>query len=126
MHRKWYRCAALGIVLLSQASGICGDTNNDRFSSTGGIARARIAALRRVGVQFASSCFNQPDCGESPVVASNTQAETSIAVDSTGQHIVIGFNDFRGFLANPATQSVSISGFFYSDDGGVTFADGGR
>lgn len=48
------------------------------------------------------------------------QAEYAIAVDSTGQHVVIGFNDTRGFSLNPA----SLSGFYYSDDGGVTFTDG--
>jgi|GEM_PF-248187 len=48
------------------------------------------------------------------------QAEYAIAVDSTGQHVVIGFNDTRGFSTNPA----SLSGFYYSDDGGVTFTDG--
>src|SRR5205085_1704857 len=50
------------------------------------------------------------------------QAETSIALDSTGQHVVVGFNDFRGF----ATSTTSISGFMYSDDGGATFVDGGQ
>src|SRR6185436_12732513 len=49
------------------------------------------------------------------------QAETSIAVDSTGQHVVIGVNDTRGFVLNP----VSVSGYAYSDDGGITFVDGG-
>jgi hypothetical protein len=48
------------------------------------------------------------------------QAEYAIAVDSTGQHVVIGFNDTRGFSLSPA----SLSGFYYSDDGGVTFTDG--
>jgi len=50
------------------------------------------------------------------------QSQTSIAVDSTGQHIVIGFNDTRGFDSNP----VRLSGFMYSDDGGATFTDGGQ
>jgi len=50
------------------------------------------------------------------------QAETSLAVDATGQHVVIGFNDTRGFSLNP----VSVSGFIYSDDGGLTFTDGGQ
>ena len=50
------------------------------------------------------------------------QAETSIAVDATGQHIVVGFNDTRGFNLSPT----SISGFAYSDDGGATFIDGGQ
>src|SRR5262249_41443619 len=51
-----------------------------------------------------------------------TQSELSIAVDATGQHIVVAMNDFRGFSGNP----VSFSGFAYSDDGGVTFTDGGQ
>src|SRR5882672_10846581 len=50
------------------------------------------------------------------------QAETSMAVDSTGQHIVVGMNDTRGFGLTP----LSVSGFAYSDDGGLTFTDGGQ
>ncbi|HKC54723.1 MAG TPA: Ig-like domain repeat protein [Vicinamibacterales bacterium] len=50
------------------------------------------------------------------------QAETSMAVDSTGQHVVVGMNDTRGFGLSP----VSVSGFAYSDDGGLTFTDGGQ
>ena len=50
------------------------------------------------------------------------QAELSIAVDSTGMHIVVGANDTRGFSLNP----LSVSGFAYSDDGGATFVDGGQ
>ena len=50
------------------------------------------------------------------------QAEVSIAVDATGQHIVVGFNDTRGFGLNP----IGVSGFAYSDDGGATFTDGGQ
>ena len=64
------------------------------------------------------------DCGatgfqEGP---SGTQSEMTIAVDVTGQHIVVGYNDFRGFSSNP----ISVSGFAYSDDGGATFTDGGQ
>ena len=75
----------------------------------------------------AGDCVNTPDCegaDDAPPEdgPANTQSETSIAVDSTGQHIVIGFNDFRGFANNP----ISVSGFKYSDDGGVTFVDGGQ
>lgn len=50
------------------------------------------------------------------------QAETSIAVDATGRHIVIGFNDTRGFNLTP----FALSGVLYSDDGGATFTDGGQ
>jgi hypothetical protein len=67
--------------------------------------------------------YDECDRGDSPRdAASGGQAETSIAIDATGQHIVIGYNDVRGFnLDTP-----SISGFSYSDDGGVTFTDGGQ
>jgi uncharacterized repeat protein (TIGR01451 family) len=59
------------------------------------------------------------DEGEGPP---GGQAELSIAVDSTGMHIVVGMNDTRGFALNP----LSVSGFAYSDDGGATFVDGGQ
>ena len=64
--------------------------------------------------------MNEPDCGEAALAATLLQSETSIAIDSTGQHVVVGFNDFRGITAT----TVSVSGFAYSDDGGVTFVDG--
>src|SRR5712692_6675209 len=116
---------AVSIALLSQGLGFCAEKVDDKLSPLGKIAQERIAALRGVGTQFDPACFNRPDCEEAPAPA-RTQSETSIAVDSTGQHIVIGFNDFRAFSVNPATQGVSLSGYFYSDDGGATFVDGGQ
>ncbi|HEV8267586.1 MAG TPA: sialidase family protein, partial [Thermoanaerobaculia bacterium] len=62
--------------------------------------------------------------GETPLPAG--QAETTIAVDATGMHVVIGYNDTRGFPVNPATTVTSLSGYLYSDDGGATFTDGGQ
>jgi hypothetical protein len=59
------------------------------------------------------------DGGELP---GGNQGELAIAIDDTGRHVVIGFNDFRGFSGNP----LSVSGFMYSDDGGKTFVDGGQ
>ena len=56
--------------------------------------------------------------GDGTSAPASTQSETSVAVDATGQHVVVGFNDFRG--------SSSFSGFEYSDDGGTTFTDGGQ
>jgi hypothetical protein len=53
------------------------------------------------------------------------QSELSIAIDGSGSHIVIGFNDFRGFNT-PVSVPLSISGVAYSDDGGATFVDGGQ
>jgi hypothetical protein len=107
--------------------------SDDRMSAMGQVAaRAKVkieAAARGQATknfELADDCVNQPDCGgdEGPLEdgPAATQSETSIAVDSTGQHIVIGFNDFRGFSLNP----ISISGFMYSDDGGQTFVDGGQ
>ncbi len=52
----------------------------------------------------------------------STQSEVAIAMDPTGAHVVVAFNDFRGFNSNP----LSISGFAYSDDGGLHWTDGGQ
>lgn len=68
-------------------------------------------------------CQNDPRCpGGLREGADNTQSELAIAIDATGRHVVVGFNDFRGFRASP----VSVSGFMYSNDGGRTFVDGGQ
>ncbi len=86
-------------------------------------ARVRGGSVR--DPEQTGSCLNEADCGDEafpPDLPAQTQSETSIAVDRTGQHIVVGFNDFRGFSNNP----LSISGFMYSDDGGHTFVDGGQ
>ncbi|MCU1330089.1 MAG: glycosyl hydrolase, repeat-containing protein [Bryobacterales bacterium] len=64
-------------------------------------------------------CSNEGVTGEGP---GGGQAEMAIAVDPTGQHIVVGFNDTRGFSRSP----ISVSGYAYSDDGGATFQDGGQ
>src|SRR4051812_44588568 len=45
------------------------------------------------------------------------QAETSIAVNSTRQHIVLGYNDTRGLAENPPTLSRGL----YSHDRGAAF-----
>jgi len=102
----------------------------DRMSAMGRLAaRARAAieatgGLPRLARRIGDGCDNEPDCGDDQDAdnVAGGQAELSIAVDSTGQHVVIGFNDTRGFSLNP----VSVSGFFYSDDGGVNFVDGGQ
>jgi hypothetical protein len=89
------------------------------------IARARAAHGNKVNFDFLSKEIDDGrDEAESPEDEGPTggQAETSIAIDSTGQHVVVGINDTRGFGLNP----VSISGFAYSDDGGATFTDGGQ
>jgi len=113
------------------------DKTEDQMSAMGRIAtKVREAleerglnineALTAAGVQATrdGDCINQPSCGGSGFHEGprGGQAETSIAVDSSGVHIVVGFNDTRGFSLNP----VSVSGFMYSDDGGATFVDGGQ
>src|SRR5262245_1191456 len=112
--------------------------NADRMSAMGRVAtraRARIARLARPAAPRAADaigsletdedgrCVNEPDCEDGLRDGpGRTQSELSIAIDRTGQHVVIGFNDFRGFSTSP----VSISGFMYSSDGGQTFTDGGQ
>ncbi len=114
----------------------------DKMSSMGQRAAAEVARIRQEAATSAAArtavtnlaseadattgretCLNQPRCpGGLRESAPGGQAELSIAVDETGQHIVIGFNDTRGFTLNP----ISVSGFMYSEDGGDTFIDGGQ
>jgi hypothetical protein len=121
----------LAAALSAAASNSTRKTSPDtRMSPMGRLATRVKTKLRKsgfAGVNTRSAidnCVNSADdCedgfSEGPA---GGQAETSIAVDSTGQHIVIGFNDTRGFALNP----LSVSGFMYSDDGGKTFVDGGQ
>jgi len=67
-------------------------------------------------------CTRDSACLDEGELPAGTQSETSIAIDDSGRHVVIGFNDFRGFN----TPQLSVSGFAYSDDGGKTFVDGGQ
>ena len=113
-------------------------SSDTRMSAMGRTAAHRVAAINGAASDPVASgetkdfdeigdCVNTPDCEGADDAPpddgpANTQSETSIAVDSTGQHVVIGFNDFRGFANNP----LSVSGFKYSDDGGRTFVDGGQ
>ena len=108
----------------------------DKMSSSGRLAVRVRKAMEAAGIKsFASvktavasegrdACVNTSDDCEDGFTegAAGGQAETSIAVDSTGKHIVVGFNDTRGFSLNP----LSVSGVMYSDDGGKTFVDGGQ
>src|SRR5262249_28806093 len=116
--RGYQRLAGAAVLLLLVAQGrVHGeavDAPDTPFSSGGQLAHKKIAELRSVSEQ-SGGCFNEPDCEETPIVASSLQSETTIDVDSSGQHVVIGFNDFRGFSTNPATVPLSISGFMYSD-----------
>jgi len=103
-----------------------------RLSPMGQAAARAVARALPPGDGFdRGTCFNEPDCEEDSAPPSGQdddvfipggQAEVSIAVDSTGQHVVIGYNDTRGFALNP----LSVSGVLYSDDGGKTFVDGGQ
>ncbi len=91
------------------------------------LARAGSAQLFSFGLD---TCGVDADCGDdtpwidpdATTALASGQAETSIAVDVTGQHVVVGYNDFRGFSTNP----LSVSGVLWSDDGGRTFHDGGQ
>jgi hypothetical protein len=109
------------VLAAAEADGV-----HPELSSGARLAAKRLHDLRQVSDQ-SGGCVNEPDCeDEDVVVAGLTQSETTIAVDATGQHVVVGFNDFRGFLINPTVAPTSISGFMYSDDGGQTFVNGGQ
>jgi len=122
----------LAAALPAAAAGRPGKPSEDRMSSMGRLAARAKAAIEathggaRLGLRTGETCGNEPDCGDDNTgigdSISGGQAEVSIAVDSTGQHVVVGYNDTRGFALNPT----SVSGVMYSDDGGATFVDGGQ
>ncbi len=119
------RASDMGARAAAEVARIKRDAAAAKGSSTAraaAIAPALDAASLRVP-QDDDACQNDPRCPagyrDGP---RGGQAEVSIAIDHTGQHIVVGFNDQRGFALNP----ISVSGFMYSDDGGNTFVDGGQ
>jgi hypothetical protein len=69
--------------------------------------------------QTKASPIFDPDNG---FVVIGGQAEFSIAVDPTGQKIVVGYNDTRGFSLTPNR----LSGVITSSDGGTTWVDRGQ
>ena len=113
-----------GTAAFGQTAGSGGGTPTtlkasdlEKLSSMGRLAHLAVTGqLSGGGARVA----NTGDSGNDTGVAGG-QAQPSIAVDSTGQHIVIGANDAAGFGLNP----ISVSGFKYSDDGGQTFTEGG-
>jgi hypothetical protein len=52
--------------------------------------------------------------------AADFQSENTIA--KNGNFVVVGYNDIRGF----SLPDVSVSGYAYSSDGGISWTDGGQ
>ena len=94
--------AAVGIGSLSAQKVLPTDRYAD-MSSMGSLARQTIQAARSgLSAAIVKPLPGTGDCADgntrcTPIgpVPSGTQSEVSVAVDSTGQNIVIGFNDFR-------------------------------
>ena len=59
------------------------------------------------------------------------RSETTVAATSDGQSILVGFNDAQGFCGSPFGVACTpqsppgLSGFAFSTNGGLSFADGG-
>src|SRR5262249_17974001 len=118
-------CSLLFLLSVLPASAkrpLRAKAREDRLSAMGRMAagaRAAIQAGRGPGhllPRIGGTCGNEPDCGDDGDISSadtpsEAQSELSIAVDATGQHVVVGFNDFLGVNLNP----ISLSGFLYSD-----------
>ena len=107
----------IGTVAYAQVPGGLTAPQINRLSGMGRLAH--LFATGQLGNSAAKVAVVAP-AGDN-VLTPGGQAQPSIAVDSTGRHIVIGTNNAAGFGLNP----ISVSGFQYSDDGGQTFTDGG-
>jgi hypothetical protein len=89
-----------------------------RQLAAGGAVKALSPALAPAA---ANDCGREPECEDKTAKQPGGQAEVSIAVDTSGQNIVIGYNDTRGFFTNP----YQLSGYVVSHDGGQTFSSDG-
>jgi hypothetical protein len=102
--------------------------NIDEMSSLG--RRAYLQAYAReqarkggkgINPDGGTGCLSDdPDCeddGDVSVGLADKQAEMGLAVDPSGTHVVVGFNEGQGFSSNPNM----LSGFATSHDGGATF-----
>jgi hypothetical protein len=69
--------------------------------------------IHALGIQGVDRLVHDP-------AAPDFQSETSIA--KNGSFVVVGYNDIRGFGLTP----VSVSGYSFSSDDGVTWTDGGQ
>jgi hypothetical protein len=73
-----------------------------------------------IGANGGSGCFSDdPDCEDEngSVGLADKQSEMGLAVDPSGLHVVVGFNEAQGFSTNPN----KLSGFATSSDSGATF-----
>ncbi|HEV7798211.1 MAG TPA: hypothetical protein VGO73_08655, partial [Pyrinomonadaceae bacterium] len=72
-----------------------------------------------INLKSGGGCLSDDeDCEHDGGVGLNDkQSEMGIAVDPSGLHVVVGYNDAQGFATNPN----KLSGFATSHDGGVTF-----
>jgi BNR/Asp-box repeat len=111
---------------------VAGKQPESRMSPAGQLAtrvRQQLAARRATGPQAAAlaavppdGCVGEPGCEDDKTTRQpGGQAEVTIAVDQTGQNIVVGYNDTRGFFTNP----YQLSGYIVSHDGGKTFSSDG-
>ena len=107
----------MGAAVFGQGRGNKGETGD----SSQDLHTKKMSHMGELAQRVTKHRLHLDDRQDDPGDPAGGQAETSIAVDTTGRHIVIGFNDAAGFGLNP----ISISGFKYSDDGGQTFSNGG-
>ena len=107
----------MGAAVFGQGRGNKGETGD----SSQDLHTKKMSHMGELAQRVTKHRLHLDDRQDDPGDPAGGQAETSIALDTTGRHIVIGFNDAAGFGLNP----ISISGFKYSDDGGQTFTNGG-
>jgi hypothetical protein len=125
---------ALGVLLSCSDDGVPPSTSAPRGAAGGSLkpaeegglrmsAMGRRAAIERRAHDEIGKLLKLDDSGQDDGdLPGGSQGEISVAVDDSGQHVVVGFNDTRGFRTTP----FRVSGFMYSDDGGKTFVDGGQ
>src|SRR2546428_12682519 len=106
----------MGAAVFGQGRGNKGETGD----SSQDLHTKKMSHMGELAQRVTKHRLHLDDRQDDPGDPAGGQAETSIAVDTTGRHIVIGFNNAAGCGLNP----ISIYGFKYSNDGGQTLSNG--
>lgn len=97
----------------------CGATESDTHHLSRALLAANLSPMAKIAQRFSSDPQVQAGYMEGPPIA---KSQFCVATDSSGSHVVVVFNDPRGFSKRP----ISTTGFIFSNDGGRTFMDGGQ
>jgi hypothetical protein len=108
-------CVCASFALYS----FCISSNEDPLHVRRKLHMESMSPMGKIAQHFVTAPFSGSGYADAPPVY---KAQTCVAADASGAHILVAFNDPRGFTRTP----ICTSGYMVSDDGGLTFTDLGQ